>query len=494
MRGSGILMPIFSLSSPYGIGTLGKKAFEFIDFLKRGGQSYWQILPLCPIDYSGSPYQSVSCFAGNPLFIDLDLLVSDGLLTQSDISEFSYNNAFADYNSIKKSREVLFSRAFKKFNTESADFKNFKNNSLWLRVYSAFSAIKDSFDGLPFTSWDEKFRRFSEETLVLAETEFKERTEYYNFIQYEFFKQWSVLKAYANKNGIKIIGDIPIYVALDSADVWSDPSQFDLNSDFNPNFVAGVSPDAFSATGQRWGNPLYNWQKAAGEKEPFSWWKKRLSHAFKLYDTVRIDHFRAFESYYAIPSSSESALEGSWRKGPGIKFFEEMKKAFGEELPLIAEDLGLIGEDVVRLLKESGLPGMKVMQFGIDDGPKSTHLPHNYVKNSVAYLGTHDNDTIIGWQSKASEEKKKFAYDYIGFGKSEGFNISMIRALFASVSDIAVITLADLMGLDSSGRINTPGTDKNNWQWRIQDGCVNDWLADILFDLTTTYARENTKK
>lgn len=494
MRGSGVLMPIFSLSSPYGIGTLGKKAFEFIDFLKRGGQSYWQILPLCPIDYSGSPYQSVSCFAGNPLFIDLDLLVSDGLLTQSDISEFSYNNAFADYNSIEKSREVLFSRAFKKFDTESADFKDFKNNTSWLRVYSAFCAIKDSFDGLPFTSWDEKFRRFSEEALVLAETEFKERTEYYNFIQYEFFKQWSVLKAYANKNGIKIIGDIPIYVALDSADVWSDPTQFDLNSDFNPNFVAGVSPDAFSATGQRWGNPLYNWQKAAGEKEPFSWWKKRLSHAFKLYDTVRIDHFRAFESYYAIPSSSESALEGSWRKGPGIKFFEEMKKAFGEELPLIAEDLGLIGEDVVRLLKESGLPGMKVMQFGIDDGPKSTHLPHNYVKNSVAYLGTHDNDTIIGWQSKASEEKKKFAYDYIGFGKSEGFNISMIRALFASVSDIAVITLADLMGLDSSGRINTPGTDKNNWQWRIQDGCVNDWLADILFDLTTTYARENTKK
>ena len=494
MRGSGILMPIFSLSSPYGIGTFGKKAFEFIDFLKRGGQSYWQILPLCPIDYSGSPYQSVSCFAGNPLFIDLDLLVSDGLLTQSDISEFSYNNAFADYNSIKKSREVLFSRAFKKFNTESADFKNFKNNSLWLRVYSAFSAIKDSFDGLPFTSWDEKFRRFSEDALILAETEFEERTEYYNFIQFEFFKQWNSLKSYANKNGIKIIGDIPIYVALDSADVWSDPTQFDLNSDFNPNFVAGVSPDAFSATGQRWGNPLYNWQKAAGEKEPFSWWKKRLSHAFKLYDIVRIDHFRAFESYYAIPNSSQSALEGSWRKGPGIQFFEEMKKTFGDELPLIAEDLGLIGEDVIRLLKESGLPGMKVMQFGIDDGPKSTHLPHNYVKNSVAYLGTHDNDTIIGWQSKASEEKKKFAYDYIGFGKSEGFNISMIRALFASVSDIAVITLADLMGLDSSGRINTPGTDKNNWQWRIQDGCVNDWLAGILLDLTATYARENTKK
>lgn len=494
MRGSGILMPIFSLSSPYGIGTLGKKAFEFIDFLKRGGQSYWQILPLCPIDYSGSPYQSVSCFAGNPLFIDLDLLVADGLLAPSDILEFSYNNTFADYNSLKNSREVLFSRAFKKFDTESADFKDFKNNSSWLRVYSAFCAIKDSFEGLPFTSWDEKFRRFSEEVLILAETEFKERTEYYNFIQYEFFKQWSVLKAYANKNGIKIIGDIPIYVALDSADVWSDPTQFDLNSDFEPNFVAGVSPDAFSATGQRWGNPLYNWQKAAGEKEPFSWWKKRLSHAFKLYDTVRIDHFRAFESYYAIPSSSESALEGSWRKGPGIRFFDEMKKTFGEELPLIAEDLGLIGEDVVRLLKESGLPGMKVMQFGIDDGPKSTHLPHNYIKNSVAYLGTHDNDTIIGWQSEASEEKKKFAYDYIGFGKSEGFNISMIRALFASVSDIAVITLADLMGLDSSGRINTPGTDKNNWQWRIQDGCVNDWLADILFDLTATYARENTKK
>ena len=330
--------------------------------------------------------------------------------------------------------------------------------------------------------------------MILAETEFKERTEYYNFIQFEFFKQWNSLKSYANKNGIKIIGDIPIYVALDSADVWSDPTQFDLNSDFNPNFVAGVSPDAFSATGQRWGNPLYNWQKAAGEKEPFSWWKKRLSHAFKLYDIVRIDHFRAFESYYAIPNSSQSALEGSWRKGPGIQFFEEMKKTFGEELPLIAEDLGLIGEDVVRLLKESGLPGMKVMQFGIDDGPKSTHLPHNYVKNSVAYLGTHDNDTIIGWQSKAGEEKKKFAYDYIGFGKSEGFNISMIRALFASVSDIAVITLADLMGLDSSGRINTPGTDKNNWQWRIQDGCVNDWLAGILLDLTATYARENTKK
>lgn len=491
MRRSGILMPVFSLASPYGIGTMGEKAFEFVRFLKRAGQSFWQILPLMPIDYSGSPYQSKSSFAGNSLLIDLDELVKDGLLDLSDINEFSFDNSKLDFSNVIKSREVLLNRAFSKFDKENSDFKEFVKKTHWLLSYACFSALKDAHENKPFYEWEEKYKNYSRQTLEQTLREYPERVLYYEFEQFEFYKQWSKLKNFANSLGIKIIGDIPIYVALDSADVWSDPKQFDLNSELRPEHVAGVSPDVFSKNGQLWGNPLYNWEKAENEKEPFSWWKKRLKAAFELYDTVRIDHFRAFESYYAIKSSEKTAIGGVWKKGPGIKFFDEMKKEFSGKLPLIAEDLGIIDDKVRALLKQTGLPGMKVLQFGFDDGPKSEHILHNHIKNCVCYIGTHDNDTVIGWKNSKSQSELKFIYDYIGFGEKEGFNIAMIRTAMSSVADTVIITLSDLMGLSSEGRINTPGTIGNNWCFRIADGCVNDWLADILLDITSTYGRNS---
>lgn len=491
MRRSGILMPVFSLSSPYGIGSMGEKAFEFVRFLKKAGQSYWQILPLCPIDYSGSPYQSKSCFAGNSLLIDLDELVKDGLLALSDIDEFSFDNSKLDFSNVIKSREVLLNRAFNKFDFNNPDFIKFRENTPWLSDYACFSALKDGHSGKPFYEWENEYKIYSKSAKELAIENYAERIAYYEFEQYVFYKQWSALKAFANSQGIKIIGDIPIYVALDSADVWSSPEQFDLNAGLLPENVAGVAPDVFSKEGQLWGNPLYNWDYAANEKEPFSWWKKRLKAAFELYDIVRIDHFRAFESYYAIKSSEKSAIGGVWKKGPGIKFFDEMKKEFSSDLPLIAEDLGIIDDKVRSLLKQTGLPGMKVLQFGFDDGPKSEHILHNHIKNCICYIGTHDNDTVIGWKNSKSEKELKFIYDYIGFGGKEGFNISMIRTAMSSVADTVIITLSDLMGLDGSARINTPGTVGNNWCFRIADGCINDWLADILLDITSTYGRNS---
>ncbi len=482
-------MPIFSLPSPYGIGSLGAEAYRFVDFLKAAGQSYWQILPLNPTNYGDSPYQSFSSFAGNPYFIDIELLINEGLLTKAEADSFDFGKSKnkIDYGKLYESRLPLLKIAFSRFE-KTAKFDEFcKENAYWLNDYALFMALKSE-NG--FVAWQD-FKVGAEYDDCTEEITDKAEILFHKFLQFKFFTQWHNLKNYANENGIKIIGDIPIYVALDSADVWSDKSQFLLDR-HKPSLVAGCPPDAFTEDGQLWGNPLYDWKKM--KADGYRWWKRRLGAALKMYDTVRIDHFRGFEAYYAIPAADETAKNGKWMKGPDIAFFKEMKKEFGEDLPIIAEDLGFLTPQVRKMLKLSGFPGMKVLQFAFDSREESDYLPHNYEKNCVVYTGTHDNDTINGWVESAPAADVKFAEKYLGCKRDNGFNFAMIRTALASVADTAIIMMPDLIGADSSARINTPSTLGDNWQWRIDSGCINDWLAQIVYDLTETYCRINIEK
>lgn len=489
MRSSGILMPIFSLSSKYGIGTLGEKAYEFVDFLYKGGQKYWQILPLNPTNYGDSPYQSFSAFAGNPYFIDIETLIEEGLLTKAEADSFNFGNKADEinYGLLYENRGKLLRLAFKRFKPDG-EYENFCiENKEWLDDYSLFMAIKSKNGELAMTEWDLPVRLRYAEALKSAEKELEEEIDYCKFVQFKFFEQWFKLKEYANEKGIEIIGDIPIYVALDSADLWANPKEFLVDENLNPSFVAGCPPDAFSSDGQLWGNPLYNWDVM--KQNGFKWWKKRMRFALKLYDVVRIDHFRAFAGYYSIPAKDKTARNGRWVKGPGIELFKALKTLSDKPLPIIAEDLGFLTKDVLTLLKKTGFPGMKVLQFAFDTREESNYLPHNYDKNCVVYTGTHDNDTIIGWTKSAKTEDVKHAFDYLRPSSTEGFNWTMMRAALMSVADRCILMMPDLLGLDSSGRINTPSTLGDNWRWRITDGCVNDWLAGILKENTKLYGR-----
>lgn len=491
MRKSGILMPIFSLPSPYGIGTLGKSAREFVDFLHNGEQSLWQILPIGTTTFGDSPYQSFSCFAGNPYFIDLDLLVEDKLLTKSEIESFDFgdNNEHADYEKLYNSRYKILKVAFGRFN-EDNEYKCFETeNSNWLEDYALFMALKSVNDGAPWYEWDTSLKKREADAINNAKEEFAEDIAFYKFLQFIFNKQWITIKNYANQNDIEIIGDIPIYVALDSADVWSAPQQFLLDDDYTPKAVAGVPPDAFSEDGQVWGNPLYNWDYMKGTG--YSWWKHYLGFALKRYDIVRIDHFRGFESFFSIPYDGETAKNGKWVKGPGTDLFDAFKEEFGENLPIIAEDLGVITPAVRKMLSATGFPGMKVLQFAFDGDSKNAYLPHNLTKNSVVYTGTHDNDTIMGWLKNSDANTVKQAKDYFNYQSDNGFNWAMIKSAMSSVADTCIITMADLLGLDSSGRINTPSTLGDNWSWRVKGECINDWLANILKENTEIYGRNN---
>lgn len=477
MRSSGILMPVFSIPSPYGIGTFGKESYKFIDFLKDAGQSYWQILPLNPTNYGDSPYQSFSSFAGNPYFIDIDFLIKEGLITETEAQscDFGSDNFKIDYGKLYENRLPLLKKAFLRFKPDK-DFYDFCfQNSYWLDAYAKFCALKIKNN---FSAWLD----WTDNDISGAENE----VEFNKFLQYKFFSQWYKLKKYANEKGIKIIGDIPIYAALDSADVWSDKAQFLLKNG-KPVAVAGCPPDAFTAKGQLWGNPLYDWGYM--KSDGFTWWKRRLGAAFKMYDVLRIDHFRGFESFYAIPANDKTAENGKWIKGPGIEFFNEIKKEFGNELPIIAEDLGFLTPQVKKMLKETGFPGMKVLQFAFDSREESDYLPHNYEKNCVVYTGTHDNDTVLGWAKSAPEEDIAFAEKYLNANRKNAFNFVMIRAAMASVANTAIITMPDLLSAGSEARINTPSTLGQNWQWRINGICLNGWLAEIIRDLTETYAR-----
>lgn len=476
MRSSGILMPIFSLPSPYGIGTLGAEGYRFVDFLKKAKQTYWQILPLGPTSYGDSPYQSFSSFAGNPYFIDIDLLINEGLLLKSEAesTDFGDDNFKIDYEKLYRGRLPLLKKAFERF-TPNAEYEQFcSDNAEWLEEYSTFMALKEQNGGKAWNEWESE---------TLGD---KKAALFHKFLQFKFFSQWERLKNYANENGIKIIGDLPIYVAFDSADVWANKEQF-LLKDNSPTLVAGCPPDAFCEDGQLWGNPLYDWKKM--KADGYSFWKRRLGAVLKTFDVVRIDHFRGFESYYAVPAGDKTAKNGKWLKGPDIAFFKEMEKHFGGNLPIIAEDLGFLTDAVYKMLKKSGYPGMKVLQFAFDSREENDYLPHNYERNCVVYTGTHDNDTIMGWTKTAPPSDVRQAEKYLNCTADNGFNFAMIRAALSSVADLSIIMMPDLLGLGSEARINTPSVLGGNWQWRIDGICINDWLSKIVADLTKIYGR-----
>ena len=488
-RSNGVLMHISSLPGNTGIGTLGKPAYDFVDFLKKSSQTYWQILPICPTSYGDSPYQSFSTFAGNPYFIDFELLVGQDFLQKKDYENISWGSdeTQVDYGLLYEQRHKLFSIIQKNFEKNTpADFESFcKENAFWLDNYSLFMAIKDAHNGVSFLEWEKEIINREEQSLKKWTEKCSDRINYYKILQYLFFAQWNNLKKYANDNGIKIIGDIPIYVAADSADVWSSPEQFMLDENHVPIEVAGCPPDGFSADGQLWGNPVYNWDYM--KKDNYSWWKKRLEMSLKNFDVLRIDHFRGFDSYYCIPFGDTTAKNGVWKKGPGTALFEEIKKCYGE-LPIIAEDLGFLTDSVRQMLKDVGYPGMKVLQFAFDSRENSDYLPHSYSKNSVVYTGTHDNDTILGWTSSAPAEDYSNAKKYLRTN-DKNFPTEMMLAAIESVSNTCILCMQDLIGLDGSARMNTPSTVGNNWKWRATQNQITENISEFLSYYTKLYNR-----
>lgn len=490
MRSSGILMPIFSLPSKYGIGTLGEEAYKFIDFLKKSGQTYWQILPIGTTGFGDSPYQSFSAYAGNPYFIDLDFLINDGLLNKKDVENIKWYEEpdKVNYEILYKSRYQVLRKAYEKFRiSPPPDFEKFKSeNDYWLKNYAMYSAIKDCHNGMPFYMWEDGYKFRNNEFIKKTETDLSEEIGFYEMLQYLFSAQWFKLKEYANRNGIKIIGDIPIYVAADSADVWGEPEQFMLDKDLQPYAVAGCPPDAFSDEGQLWGNPLYDWKYM--ENDGFKWWINRMAYSSRLYDIIRIDHFRAFSAFYSIPYGEKTAVNGKWIKGPSKRLFTALEKSLGK-LNIIAEDLGTIDDEVRELLNFTKYPGMKVLQFAFTPDTESSYLPHNIIKNCVVYTGTHDNDTAIGFMKDAESSQVKFMREYLRIDDSDSFNWSLIKAAMATSADTVILQMQDFLGLDNSARINIPSTLGGNWQWRISENCCNDWLAKIIYDCTNIYFR-----
>ncbi len=482
-------MPIFSLASEGGIGTLGKEAYRFVDFLKAAKQSYWQILPLTPTGHGDSPYSSFSAFAGNPYFIDIETLIDEKLLKQKEFSSFDFGNDphKVDYVKIGENRLNLLKIAFSRFKPDAQYTAFLEENAYWLQDYAYFMAIKTANSGADWHHWPQTLRRRDADALKEIDKDLCEDINFHKFLQFKFYQQWFKLKEYANLNGVKIIGDIPIYVALDSCDVWSNTDVFQLDSNYRPTSVAGCPPDAFAEDGQLWGNPLYDWKKM--KQDGYAWWVSRLKYALKLYDVVRIDHFRGFESYFSIPANETTAKNGKWVKGPDMALFRQFKKDIGDDLPIIAEDLGFLTPQVKKLLKNTGYPGMKILQFAFDGDSDNDYLPYNHEKNSVVYTGTHDNDTIIGWTQNANHDEVKRAERFLNSSKSDGFNWAMIRCALMSPADTCVLMMPDLLALDSKGRINTPSVVGGNWNWRIDSYCINDWLSKIIADLTTLYGR-----
>lgn len=495
MRRCGVLMPISSLPSRFGIGGFSKEAYEFVDFLAASGQSLWQILPLGPTGYGDSPYQSFSTFAGNPYYISLDLLIDQGLLTSEECSSVDYgdNSHKVDYEKIYNTRFKLLKKAFERANVgENAEYQEFvENNKEWLKDYAMYMAIKDSLGGISWIEWDEDIRLRKPHAMAEYENKLAKEIAFYSYQQYLFATQWMALKSYANKKGISIVGDIPIYVAFDSADTWANPELFQLDEENVPVAVAGCPPDAFSATGQLWGNPLYRWDYH--EETGFAWWIRRLAHCFKLYDIVRIDHFRGFDEYWAIPYGDETAEFGEWKQGPGYKLFDAMKKALGNRA-VIAEDLGFLTPSVLKLVKKTGYPGMKVLQFAFDSREESDYLPHNYPNNCVVYTGTHDNDTVNGWIPSMSRKDLVFAKKYLNVKRTSDICESLIRTALGCVADTAVIPMQDYLGLGSEARINTPSTLGGNWEWRMDRDACTEELSKHMLELAQIYGRTPRSK
>ncbi|MBI6872397.1 4-alpha-glucanotransferase [Clostridium aciditolerans] len=489
-RSSGILMHIASLPSPYGIGTFGKEAYEFVDFLVEAGQKYWQILPIGPTGAGDSPYQSFSTFAGNPYFIDLDLLKEEGLLTKEDYENVNFGNdpEKVDYEKMFNNKMPILKIAFQNSEGKYKDeIKNFKfENKAWLEDYALYMAVKSEFDLRSWQEWDTDIKLRKKTALEHYKEELKNEIDYWVFLQYIFFKQWVALKNYANINGIKIIGDIPIYVAEDSADTWANSEVFMLDEEKRPIVVSGCPPDAFSATGQLWGNPIYNWSYL--EKTNYKWWIERIKGNINLYDVTRIDHFRGFESFWQIPYGEPTAVNGKWVKGPGIKLFNAVKEALGE-VDIIAEDLGYLTQEVIDFRDASGYPGMKVLEFAFDTREESDYLPHNYEKNCIVYTGTHDNDTVMGWFENTQKSDTDFAKRYLKLNKKEGYNWGFIRGALSSVGNLAIAQMQDYLGLGSEARMNIPSTLGGNWLWRVKREYLSHKLAKKINKITKLYGR-----
>ena len=492
MRESGVLMHITSLPGKFGIGTMGKQAFGFVDFLKKAGQSYWQILPLTPTGYGDSPYQSCSTYAGNCYLIDLEALIAVGLLTEEEVSAIAWSNRDdkVDYGAQYFNRTRVLRIAYSRFTDIGALDDFCRKESNWLPDFALYMALKDHFQGQPWYCWEEDLKLRQPKAIWNIRRELKDEIRFYCFQQYLFYKQWDALRSYAHENGVQMIGDVPIYVPYDSADVWSNPEYFQLDEAMCPTAVAGCPPDAFSEDGQLWGNPLYRWD--AMEKDGFSWWLRRLAAAGKLYDVVRIDHFRGLEAYWSIPYGDTTARNGKWIKGPGMKFINAVK----QELPwlrLIAEDLGFLTQEVLDLRDESGFPGMRVLGFAFDSREPSDYLPHTYPRNSVCYTGTHDNMTSRQWLETAPEDAVAYAKEYMHLTEEEGLVWGMIRTAMASVSDLCITPMQDLMDLDGDARMNFPGTQTDaNWTWRSDESCMDAKLAEKLYRMTKLYGRLGT--
>ena len=483
-------MPISSLPSPYGIGTLGAEARKFADFLAAGGQSCWQLLPVGPTSYGDSPYQSFSSFAGNPYFIDLDILAEWGLLEPEEYQFLNWGNdpGQADYELLYKNRFQVLRLAVSRLSRgDKFEMRGTLWGADWLEDYALFMALKDKFGGASWLDWPEELRLREPASLALARKELAAEIDFWKWVQHLFFSQWWSLKEYVNQKNISIIGDLPIYVALDSADVWANPDQFQLDENGRPTEVAGCPPDGFSADGQLWGNPLFDWERM--KKDGYAWWLKRIAWQFQICDTLRIDHFRGFDSYYAIPYGDATAKNGRWKPGPGIGFFKAVNKALGKK-DIIAEDLGFLTPSVHKLLKDSGYPGMKVLEFAFDSRDTgSDYLPHCYSPHCVVYAGTHDNDTIQGWMASAPKKDVSFAKAYLRLSKREGYHWGMMRSAWASPADLAVMQFQDLLGLGSEARMNIPSTLGNNWKWRALPSTFDEKLSKRLYREMKVYQR-----
>lgn len=490
-RSSGILMHISSLPGPHGIGSFGKEAYKFVDFLEDAGQTYWQILPLGSTGYGDSPYQSFSAFDGNTDLIDLEQLLELGYLKKKDFKECDFGEDLekVDYEKVTHHKMVLLKKAYKRAHHKlHKELKIFhKKNAEWIDDYALFMAIKEHNGQKPWKLWDEGIRLREEKAIKKGRRKFNKEIGFWIFTQFIFFNQWGDLKTYANQKGIKIIGDIPVYVAEDSADTWANSDLFYLDEDKVPVEVAGCPPDAFSETGQLWGNPIYNWK--ALEKRGYDWWIARIKSNLKLYDVIRIDHFRGFESYWQIPYGSETAIDGAWIKGPGINVFKAIKDALGD-VEIIAEDLGYLTEEVHQLRKDTGFPGMKVLQFAFDTREESDYLPHNYDKHCVVYTGTHDNDTVVGWlETSGQKEDVRHAIDYLKLTEAEGYHWGFIRGAWSSTGELAIAQMQDFLGLGSEARMNIPSTIGGNWIWRCKKGVFTKELANDIFNMTKLYGR-----
>lgn len=491
-RSSGVLMHITSLPGEFGIGTFGKSAYDFVDFLEETKQTYWQILPLTTTSYGDSPYQSFSAVAGNLNLIDFSLLKEDGLLEESDYVnvDFGENPEKVDYALLFEARRPILEKAVantSKNNEVLAEIEKFEaENSSWLADYAEYMAIKESFGYKSFIHWDEDIKKGEQAAREKYRTELQDSIRYYTVTQYFFFKQWLALKEYANEKGIKIIGDMPIYVSADSVEMWTMPELFKVDENNEPLYVAGCPADDFSPTGQLWGNPIYDWEKH--KEQGFSWWIYRVQESFKIYDVLRIDHFKGFSDFWQIDKDAENAVNGTWEAGPGIELFQKIKEQLGD-LPIVAENLGFIDAKAEKLLDDSGYPGMKILQFAFP-GEDNLDRPHHYTQNSVAYTGTHDNDVVNGWYEKLSESERELVSEYLNRRDDEKITEAMIRGIYSSVSDYAIVTMQDLLDKDATSRMNVPSTVGGNWEWRMLAEDLTEERKEFLRNITVRYSRE----